>query len=185
MSKLIKQIASVVGIALMLFFLLVAVTRGQQTEAAIATGGSYTLQKAVVAGGGHEKQQPPVGENGTAGQAVAGHISQGGAYMVRSGFWTPDDFGPTAAEGQVSGRVVTLKGTGIIGVRLTLRDADGNTVETLTNTFGFYLFGNVSAGETYTLTPQFKGYNFTPQVLMVEDDTEVNFVGQSSVKRGR
>ena len=68
---------------------------------------------------------------------------------------------------------------------MTLRDADGNAVTTTTDASGFYTFEDVPAGETYTLTPQLKLFNFTPQVIVVDDDTEVNFVGQSNVKRGR
>lgn len=85
----------------------------------------------------------------------------------------------------VGGRVVTVKGVGISGVLMTLRDANGSTVTTTTDAFGFYVFEDVPAGTTYTLTPQRKGFTFTPQVLMIEDDTEVNFVGQSGAKRSR
>jgi len=67
---------------------------------------------------------------------------------------------------------------------MTLTDADSNSVEVFTNTAGFYVFEDVTAGETYTLTAQVKFFTFTPQVLMVEDNMEgVNFVGQSNAKR--
>jgi len=46
------------------------------------------------------------------------------------------------------------------------------------------VFEDVPAGATYTLTPQLKLFVFTPQVIVVEDNTEVNFIGQVSVKRG-
>ena len=69
---------------------------------------------------------------------------------------------------------------------MTLKDAIGNTLTTTTDGFGFYVFEDVPAGITYTLTPQLKLFVFTPQVFTVNDDTEVpNFVGQSTAKRGR
>ena len=91
---------------------------------------------------------------------------------------------PTAGGVVVAGRVVSNKGVGLSGVRMTLTDADSNSVEVFTNTAGFYVFEDVTAGETYTLTAQVKFFTFTPQVLMVEDNMEgVNFVGQSNAKR--
>jgi len=60
---------------------------------------------------------------------------------------------PTAGGVVVAGRVVDIKGNPLNGVRMTLSDADSNTVEVFTNTAGFYVFEDVSAGETYTLTP--------------------------------
>ena len=93
---------------------------------------------------------------------------------------------PTAGGVVVAGRVVTIKGVPLSGVRMILSDADGNIVEVFTNAAGFYVFDDVPAGETYTLSPQLKLFTFTPRVLMVEDNMEdVNFVGQSNVKRGR
>ncbi|HVQ55274.1 MAG TPA: carboxypeptidase-like regulatory domain-containing protein, partial [Pyrinomonadaceae bacterium] len=99
--------------------------------------------------------------------------------------WSATQLVPTAGEASVSGRVVTTTGIGLGGALMTLRDTDGNAVTTTTDAFGFYTFEDVPAGETYTLTPQLKLFVFTPQVIVVEDDTEVNFIGQSSIKRGR
>jgi len=99
--------------------------------------------------------------------------------------WSATELLPTSTGVVVGGRVVTNKGIGLGGVLMTLRDADGNAVTTTTDASGFYTFEDVPAGETYTLTPQLKLFNFTPQVIVVDDDTEVNFVGQSNVKRGR
>jgi hypothetical protein len=180
MLRIIKQIASVVAIALVLFLLLVVVTRGQETEANIlATGGNYTLQKAVVAGGGREKQTQAVGENGTAGQAIAGHHSQGGQFSVRSGFWTPDDLTPSAAGVTVSGRVTTADGRGITSVRVSIVSPTGETRTVMTTTFGYFRFTDVEAGQTYILSVASKRFSFaeSSRLIQVADNiADCNFV---------
>jgi subtilisin-like proprotein convertase family protein len=86
---------------------------------------------------------------------------------------------PTAADVTVSGRVVNASGRGIAGVSLTLRDAEGNRLTATTNTFGFYRFENVPAGQTYVLTALSRQYRFTQQVLAVEDNLEgVDFIAE-------
>lgn len=181
MSKIAKQIVSVGVIALLLFILLVAVTRAQneQSNEIVASGGTFTLQKTVVAGGGLEKQTQPIGEHGTAGQAVAGHSSLGGQYRLRSGFWTPDDFMPTAANVVIGGRVATVQGRGIVNVVVVLMAQNGSVRTTATSTLGYYKFNDVPAGESYIVSVMTKRYEFPESSRMIQatdDVTDCNFV---------
>jgi hypothetical protein len=173
--RILKHAGPVILIALLLFLLLVAVTRAQ-----LATGGQYKLDKAVVAGGGREKQGAPTDENGTTGQAVAGLRSQGGQYVIFSGFWTPDQLAPTAAAASISGRVTVGGVQGIRNAALHLVAADGSVRKVLTGPFGYYSFTDVPVGETYTLTIRSKRFTFeqpTRVISLFEDIADVNFEG--------
>lgn len=181
MSKIAKQIVSVGVIALLLFILLVAVTRAQEQESneIVASGGTFTLQKTVVAGGGLEKQTQPIGEHGTTGQAVAGHFSLGGQYRLRSGFWTPEDFAPTAATVVVGGRVATAEGRGVVNVVVMLMAQDGSVRTTATSTMGYYSFSGVAAGPSYVVSLISKRYEFpepSRMIQVVDDVTDCNFL---------
>jgi hypothetical protein len=76
--------------------------------------------------------------------------------------WSATQLIPTAGEVSVSGHVVTTTGIGLGGALMTLRDVGGNTVTTTTDTSGFYVFEDVPAGATYTLTPQLKAIRLYP-----------------------
>jgi uncharacterized delta-60 repeat protein len=86
---------------------------------------------------------------------------------------------PTAATVSVGGRVMTMNGRGIMNVRLTLTDSNGEVRTTRTTSFGYYRFNDVQAGETYVLSAAGKRYTFSQslQVLNVSEETmEVNFI---------
>ena len=77
----------------------------------------------------------------------------------------------------VSGRVTTSTGQGVANARVFIADAVGNARMAITSSFGYYSFGNVDAGGTYTIAVQSKRYGFTPQMLQVNDNmTNVDFV---------
>ena len=92
----------------------------------------------------------------------------------------------TAASGQVeltaaapnevelSGRVLTVFGEGLPNARVTLTDAAGQTRArtTLTNGFGYYRFGGLQVGQTYTLNVESRGRTFTPLTLSVNDQLQ-------------
>jgi hypothetical protein len=82
----------------------------------------------------------------------------------------------------VGGRVVTAGGQGIGNVKMVLSDSGGNTVAiTTTNSFGFYEFDNVVAGQTYTIDPITKRYAFTAKTMAINTNvTDVNFVDESN-----
>ena len=87
---------------------------------------------------------------------------------------------PTAATVTVAGRVLNGQ-RGISRARVTLTDASGSTRSALTNSFGYYSFDEVGAGETYIFSVHSKRYSFATQVVTVTKDlTELNFTAQSN-----
>ena len=85
---------------------------------------------------------------------------------------------PTAATVSVGGRVLTVSGRGVGGVRITLTDSNGDTRTAVSTAFGYYLFENVSAGSTYIITARGKRYQFSQptQVVNVNEDAfDINF----------
>lgn len=85
---------------------------------------------------------------------------------------------PTAANASLGGRVLTAQGYGISNAIVVLTDSNGNTQTARTNSFGFYNFSELEAGQTYTLTVSRKGYVFaqpTQIITLNEDFAEANF----------
>ncbi len=106
--------------------------------------------------------------------ATAGNGADIGAFEVQSAV--------TAASVSVSGRVITMSGRGIVNVRLSLTDSNGQVRTATTTSFGYYRFDAVQAGETYILSAIGKHYTFSQptQVMNVnEETTEVNFIANS------
>lgn len=103
--------------------------------------------------------------------AAGGNDSDIGAFEVQAA--------PTAASVSVGGRVITATGRGVINVRISLTDSEGNVRTATTSTFGYYHFEDVTAGETYVISARGKHYSFGQplQVLSVsEETTNVNFI---------
>lgn len=91
---------------------------------------------------------------------------------------------PTAAQVSVSGKVLTSKGNGISGARISLTDSNGFVRNVISNSFGFYRFTNVAAGETYVLTARHKKGQFMTQVISVNKElSEINFIDESEMLR--
>jgi hypothetical protein len=89
---------------------------------------------------------------------------------------------PTAATVSISGRVMTASGRGIMNVRLSLTDSNGQVRTARTTSFGYYRFDDVQAGETYILSAIGKRYTFSQpvQVLNINEETDaVNFIADS------
>lgn len=89
--------------------------------------------------------------------------------------------GPTAASVSISGKVTMQSGRGIRNVKVTLTDSKGNQQWATTNSFGYYHFENVMAGETVILTAQSKRYSFkqSTRIISVNDDlSDVDFVAE-------
>jgi len=83
---------------------------------------------------------------------------------------------PTAVAVQISGRVVTANGRGVGKARVSLTDLSGETRISFTNSFGYFRFEEIAAGETYILDARHKRYTFAPQVVFAADDlSEANF----------
>jgi hypothetical protein len=85
---------------------------------------------------------------------------------------------PTVASVAVSGRVMSGK-RGIAQARVYLTDQNGEIRTATTNSFGYYRFDDVRAGETYVINVSSKRYQFNPQTVTPNGDIEtVNFVAQ-------
>jgi hypothetical protein len=84
---------------------------------------------------------------------------------------------PTAASVSISGRVVSSFGRGISNARVSITDQNGVVRTARTNTFGYYRFDEVEAGQTYIFNVSHKRYRFLPRVVsVVEDLSEFDFV---------
>ena len=84
---------------------------------------------------------------------------------------------PTAASVSVAGRVLDSKGRGVSGAVVSITGADSSIRATRTNSFGYFYFADVRAGETYIIDIQHKRYQFDPQVVNVfEQLSGLNFV---------
>jgi SdrD B-like domain len=86
------------------------------------------------------------------------------------------DFGfsatPTAANVSVGGRAVSPSGSGLRGVFVTLREANGTSYTTVTNSFGYYLFNEIQAGQIITVGVESKRYVFNQptQIINLSDN---------------
>lgn len=84
---------------------------------------------------------------------------------------------PTAAEVAVSGRVLTSSGTGLRGARVVMTAANGRTVSTLSNAFGYYTFSGMPTGATYIVSAASRMYTFQPLIVSVNDTlTDLNLI---------
>ena len=97
-----------------------------------------------------------------------------------SPFVVAEDLTPTAANVSVGGRVLTSDGIGISKVRISIADQSGETRRAMTNSFGYYNFDEVPAGQTYVIAASHKRYLFGPQVLTVtENITNLDFFAEA------
>ena len=82
---------------------------------------------------------------------------------------------PTAADASVAGRVLAGK-RGVSGATVVLTDRQGAERPTRTNSFGYFRFAEVAAGETYIIQIRAKRYRFAPQIVAVTGDlSELSF----------
>lgn len=85
---------------------------------------------------------------------------------------------PTAASVTISGRVVS-RNRGIAKVFVYLADQTGETRIALTNSFGYYRFEDVRAGETYIVNVRSKRHQFSPQIVSVNGEmSAVDFIAE-------
>jgi hypothetical protein len=86
---------------------------------------------------------------------------------------------PTAAGAAVGGRILTSDGLGVPNASVTLTSRTGVTRTAISNPFGYYLFVDVTVGETYTMEVRSKRYEFAPRLVTVVDDlADVDFIAQ-------
>ena len=148
-------------------------------SAQISSGGSFGLEKSVIAGGGGESAGGGFAIVGTSGQTAAGRITtQNPNFLLNGGFWAASPLAPTSASVSIDGKVLTLNGNGIRNVIVTLTDSAGSVRTTVTGSFGFYRFTDIEVGQIYVLKVQAKKYSFADpvRVLVVNDElTGIDF----------
>jgi hypothetical protein len=77
---------------------------------------------------------------------------------------------------EISGYVVDFNNTAIPQAQVLITDSNGATRAVRTNSFGYYRFDNIAAGQIYTLSVSRRDYQFSPQVVSVTDRiSELNF----------
>jgi hypothetical protein len=77
--------------------------------------------------------------------------------------------GTTAADAQISGRVVTQDGRGVANVRVMLTGGDlTQPIYALTNPFGYYTFRDIESGRVYAVSISSKRYRFADPTRVVD-----------------
>ena len=140
------------------------------------SGGTFQIEKSVIAGGGGQTSGGAYTLDGTVGEAVAGITSTGGTFELGSGFWGG---GTTSSSNvTVSGRVLTSDGRGLRNATVSITDSNGVSRISTTSSFGFFSFDNVSTGGTYTFRIVSRLFRFQPRTVQVNDNlTLADFVG--------
>lgn len=86
---------------------------------------------------------------------------------------------PTAANTNISGRILTPIGSGIKGAKIVFTDSNGENFTATSNSFGFYILKDVPVGN-YVISILAKQYTFSQRIINVSDDaTDINFVAES------
>ena len=86
---------------------------------------------------------------------------------------------PSAAGVTIGGRVTTPDGQPVYGARITMFDIEGNIRTAMTNSFGYYRFEDVAAGETYVFSGSAKRYSLVTKYSLYtaeEDFSDLDFV---------
>jgi hypothetical protein len=92
---------------------------------------------------------------------------------------TPTYNPPTAASVNIGGRVMNAAGRAVAGARVSLIDSNGTAHIVISNSFGYYRFGGVGAGQTVVVSVSAKRYAFSPQIVSVSNElTDLNFTAQ-------
>ena len=94
--------------------------------------------------------------------------------------WTAGEpLAPTAANVNVSGRVVDANGRGVSSAHVMMQDQTGDVLWATTNPFGYYRFAGVPAGQTYLFSPRHKRYEFQPRAVTINEDlTGLDFIAK-------
>ena len=86
---------------------------------------------------------------------------------------------PTAAGVNIGGRILTGDGRGVSRAQVTLTNANGMTRIITSNSFGYYNFDGVAAGQTIIISVTAKRYIFGAQVVSISGDlTGLDFTAQ-------
>jgi hypothetical protein len=91
----------------------------------------------------------------------------------------------TSAEVTAGGRVSTVSGRGIRGIKLMVTFPNGETRTAISSKSGYYQFANLPAGDTYIFAVKGKSYIFSQpiQVRTVSENVQdINFVADAVQK---
>ena len=86
-----------------------------------------------------------------------------------AGGWGLQIFTPTAATVDISGRVLSADGSPVRNARVEMLSGNGTLMTVLSNSFGYYSFSSVTAGQSYTLTAVAKDKTFPTRLVLVVD----------------
>ena len=85
----------------------------------------------------------------------------------------------TAADVEVSGRVVSRHGRGLQNVEVTIDGPNGFSRTTTSNKSGNFRFAKIESGRSYVLTASAKGTSFSPQIIDLTDSvTDIVLTGR-------
>ncbi|MBK8465613.1 MAG: M36 family metallopeptidase [Chloracidobacterium sp.] len=84
---------------------------------------------------------------------------------------------------EISGRVLTAFGIGVPNAQVKLTDTTGRTLSAVSNGFGYYRFGDLKIGETFTLSIDSRGRSFTP--VMVSTNGQLLNLDMIAVEKRR
>lgn len=87
-----------------------------------------------------------------------------------SPFVVAENVAPTAADLSVSGRVLTPEGRGLSNATVYLTDSDGVMRYVRSNTFGYYRFDEIEAGQTVLMGVRSKRFSFEPRVITINEN---------------
>lgn len=114
--------------------------------------------------------------SGTTDQRGPGFARIVGAAVDIGAFETQ---GATAANVTIGGRILTENGRGVSNAQMWMTNTQAGVCFAPTNSFGYYRFPEVPAGETYIFDVRHKRYLFLPQILTVmEEMNDLNFTAQ-------
>ena len=86
---------------------------------------------------------------------------------------------PATSGASVSGRVTTADGRGLRNATVTIFDQTGFARTVTTSSFGYYEFGDLPSGGTYTIGVASRQYRFASRTVEITDSlTNVDFTGQ-------
>lgn len=75
----------------------------------------------------------------------------------------------TAADVEISGRVLTSDGSGLRNAKVWMTDSEGTKRTVITSSLGYYSFTDVEAGSFYILGVTSKRYRFATRAVSASD----------------
>jgi CSLREA domain-containing protein len=108
-------------------------------------------------------------------------MNSGGANANGSDIGSFEVQAVTAANVSVSGRILSMSGSGVYRAHVFYTDASETVRSAVTNSFGYFRFDAVQTGATYIFQVQNKQHVFAPQpVFVAEEIRDLNFVSSFS-----